>query len=153
MKNVTIRYATGEIEKDVYEVVRNDLISQISKTEQELEKINQSFSNLSKYIGNSFETASKLGYYWNKKDFKLCQKIQKLTFPNGVKWDGEHRCFRTDGENEFLAIIANVGASVGGSDKKEQDKSCDLSCLVEQAIEISNSFIDDYRLVCEFKFA
>ena len=25
--------------------------------------------------------------------------------------------------------------------------------LVEQAIEISNSFIDDYRLVCEFKFA
>ena len=133
MKNVTIRYATGDIEKDVYEVVRNDLISQISKTEQELEKINQSFSNLSKYIGNSFETASKLGYYWNKKDFKLCQKIQKLTFPNGVKWDGEHRCFRTDGENEFLAIIANVGASVGGSNKKEQDKSCDLSCLVAGA--------------------
>ena len=70
-----------------------------------------------------------------------------------MKWDGEHRCFRTDGENEFLAIIANVGASVGGSNKKEQDKSCDLSCLVEQAIEISNSFIDDYRLVCEFQFA
>ncbi len=36
---------------------------------------------------------------------------------------------------------------------KKQDKSCDLSCLVEQAIEISNSFINDYRLVCEFKFA
>ena len=37
--------------------------------------------------------------------------------------------------------------------QKKQDKSCDLSCLVEQAIEISNSFIDDYRIVCEFKFA
>ena len=36
---------------------------------------------------------------------------------------------------------------------KEQDKSCDLSCLVEPAIAISNSFIDDYRLVCEFQFA
>lgn len=133
MKNVAIRYATGEIEKDVYEVVKNDLMSQISKTEQELEKVSQSFSNLSKYIGNSLENASKLSFYWNKKDFKLCQKIQKLTFPNGVKWDGEHRCFRTDGENEFLAIIANVGTSVEGSDKKEKDKSCDLSFLVAGA--------------------
>ena len=67
LKNVTIRYATGEIEKDVYDVVKSDLLSQIGKTEQELGKVSQSFSNLSKYIGNSFETASKLEFYWNKK--------------------------------------------------------------------------------------
>ena len=130
LKTASIRYATGEIEKEVYDVVKYELTTQIRKIEQELEIMSQSFSNLSKYVQESFETASKLGYYWNLKDFKLCQKIQKLTYPGGVKWDGDARCFRTDGENEFLAKIASVGASVEVLTKKEQDKSCDLSCLV-----------------------
>ena len=55
----------------------------------------------------------------------------------------------------FLVRNRSLDAKKGHhrNNKKEQDKSCDLSCLVEQAIEISNSFINDYRLVCEFKFA
>ena len=114
----------------MYDAVKYESTTRIRKIEQGLEIMSQSFSNLSKYVQESFETASKLGYYWNLKDFKLCQKIQKLTYPGGVKWDGDARCFRTDGENEFLAKIASVGASVEVLTKKEQDKSCDLSCLV-----------------------
>ena len=132
-KNVTMRYATGEIDKAVYDEVHGDLSAEILDVENELQKLEQNNSNLLKYIPKSIEIASKLGYYWNKKDFKLCQKIQKLTFPNGIKWDGENRCFRTDGENVFLARIALVGASDGGWAKKEPNKSYDLSGLVAEA--------------------
>ena len=33
---------------------------------------------------------------------------------------------------------------------KEEDKSCDLSSLVEHPIEISNRFIEDYESVIRF---
>ena len=132
-KTVTMRYATGEIDKAVFDEVHGDLNAEILTVENELQQLEKNNSNLSKYISKSVEIASKLGGYWRKKDFKLCQKIQKLTFPDGIKWDGEKRCFRTDGENVFLAKIALVEASVGGRVIKEQDKSCDLSCLVAEA--------------------
>ena len=130
LKTVTRRFATGEISKDVFDEVSGDLNAEILSAEYELQQLEKINSNLSKYIHTSIEIASKLGDYWQKKDFKLCQKIQKLTFPDGIKWDGEKRRFRTDGENVFLAKIALVGASTGDGTKKEQDKSCDLSCLV-----------------------
>lgn len=132
-KTVMRRYATGEIDKAVYDEVHGDLNAEILAIENELQQLEKNISNLSKYISKSVEIASQLGGYWRKKDFKLCQKIQKLTFPDGIKWDGEKRCFRTDGENVFLAKIALVEASVEGWAKKEQGKSCDLSCLVAEA--------------------
>lgn len=33
---------------------------------------------------------------------------------------------------------------------KNQDKSCDLSCLVEQVLEISNEFIHGFKAVIDF---
>ena len=150
-KTVTVRYATGEIEKAVFDEVNGDLSSEILVVENEIQQLEKNISNLSKYISRSVEIASQLGSYWRKKDYKLCQKIQKMTFPGGIKWDGENRRFRTDGENVFLAKIALVGASAGDWAKKEQDKSCDLSCLVEQTIEISNQFIGDYERVLGFE--
>lgn len=110
-KTVTMRYAMGEIDKAVFDEVHGDLGSEILVVENELQQLENNISNLSKYITKSVEIASQLGDYWRKKDFKLCQKIQKLAFPGGIKWDGEKRCFRTDGENVFLAKIALVEAS------------------------------------------
>lgn len=130
LKTVKRRYALGEIEKEVYDEVSSDLKQNCTLLEKEIQFSEEYSSNLSEYITQSIEIASKLGSYWKKKDFKICQKIQKLTFPNGIKWDGNNKCFRTDGENEYLARIASIGTSIGGYTKEERDKSCDLSRLV-----------------------
>ena len=133
LKKVKQRFALGEIEKDIYDEISKDMLLDIDSTEKELAQANIGFSNLSKYIDKSIEIASKLASYWRKMDFHLCQKIQHLAFPNGIIWDGEKRVFRTDGENEFLAKIAVADASINDFRKTEQDKSCDLSCLVAEA--------------------
>ena len=44
--------------------------------------------------------------------------LSDIFCPVSSSIQSQHRSFRTGGENEFLAIIANVGASVGDSDKK-----------------------------------
>ena len=132
LQTVNMRFAVDDIGKDVYSGASRELTLNIDKAEKELEEAEIKFSNLSKYIESSISIASQLGYYWRKQDFQLCQKIQKLTFPNGIKWDGEKKAFRTDNCNEYLAKITLLRTSTADFGQKEKDKSCDLSCLVAE---------------------
>ena len=132
LKTIKMRFAVGDIDKDVYNEASRELTLNIDKAEKELEAAEIKFSNLSKYIESSISIASQLGYYWLKQDFQLCQKIQKLTFPEGIQWDGEKKSFRTDNCNEYLAKIALLHTSAAGLAQKERDKSCDLSHLVAE---------------------
>ena len=39
----------------------------------------------------TLQIASSLGSEWEKMNFKVCQEIQDLVFPEGVLWDKENR--------------------------------------------------------------
>ena len=130
LKKLKRNYGVGEIEKDIFEEVQKDLTLDIDNIEQKLKQLNESSSNLSKYLNEGIEIASKLSSYWKVQNFKLCQKIQKMTFPNGIKWDGKNRILRTEGANEFLAKIALVGTSMADLGKRKTDKISDLSVIV-----------------------
>ena len=133
LKTLNRRYALEEIERDVYEEVKKDMVMEINETERELEKCQAKLSNLTKYINKSMLIASKLGYYWSKMDYQLCQKIQKLAYPNGIFWDGEKKILRTDGENIFLSQIARLQSITSDEGIKKQDTQQPVSCLVAGA--------------------
>ena len=133
LKTVNRRYALEEIEKDVYDDVKKDLLMEINTTENELKQSEAKLSNLNKYVSNSIAIASKLGSYWSKMDFKLCQKIQKLAFPNGVYWDGEKKTLRTEGENSFLSEIARLQTITNDESIKKWDTSTEVSRSVAGA--------------------
>ena len=52
--------------------------------------------------------------------------------------------------NPFFSKIALLHASIGGERTQKKDKSCDLSCLVEQTIEFSNSVLDGFAAIVDF---
>ena len=130
LKNIKMRFAEGEIDKDVYDEASKEMTMRIHEVEKSLEEVGVKYSNLERYIDTSISIASQLGYYWLKQDFQLCQKIQKLTFPDGIMWDGERKIFRTENCNEYLAKIGFLRMSVADLENKKRDKSCDLSRLV-----------------------
>ncbi len=132
LKNIKMRFAEGEIDKDVYDEASKEMMLRIQAVEKSLEEVGVKYSNLERYIDTSISIASQLGYYWLKQDFQLCQKIQKMTFPDGIKWDGERKTFRTENCNEYLAKIGFLRMSVADLENKERDKSCDLSRLVAE---------------------
>ena len=74
------------------------------------------------YIEDAVQIACDLGSYWGTQNFELCQKIQKLVFPNGVKWDKENRRLLTDGGNEFFDLLFRLsdGYKSMGSKKRGQ---------------------------------
>ena len=60
----------------------------------------------------------------------MCQKIQKLLFPEGVIWDKENRSLLTKQGNEFFDLLFSVSDTCKNKNAQKKDKSCDLSCLV-----------------------
>ena len=127
IKTVKRRFAVGDIEKDVYDSVEADLRAELVSVERELERASVSLSNLAEYIDDAIAIACNLGAYWDRRDFEVCQKIQNLVFPEGVIWDKENRCYRTQNCNQFFDLTRSISADFKA---KEKDKSCDLSCLV-----------------------
>ena len=111
------------------EVIK-DLEVNKHKAEVELEKVSANLSNLSEYIDDSIAIACNLGCYWKKQEFEMCQKIQKLVFPQGVEWDKEKRSFLTNNTNLFFSITRSISANYKNEMNKKRDKSFDLSRLV-----------------------
>ena len=66
-------------------------------------------------------------------------------------WSTSRSIARTGEENEVLNLFRSVSVDYDADKIKKQDKSCDLSCLVEQVLEISNEFIEGFKAVIEFK--
>ena len=130
IKKTKRNYAIGKIDEDVYKDVIADLERDLHKAEGELGRASVNLSNLATYIDDTIAFACNLGSYWQKMDFEMCQGIQKLVFPEGVKWDKESRSYRTTNYNSFFEILHCVSDSYKNEMKKETDKSCDLSVLV-----------------------
>ena len=130
IKKTKRNYATGKIDEDVYKDVIADLERDLHKAEGELERASVNLSNLATYIDDTIAFACNLSSYWQKMDFEMCQGIQKLVFPEGVKWDKESRSYRTTNYNSFFEILHCVSESYKNRQEKEKDKSCDLSSLV-----------------------
>ena len=130
IKKVKKNHALSKIEDDVYYEVIADLEAERREAECELELASVNLSNLTQYIDDTIAIACNLSSYWSKKDFDICQNIQKLVFPKGVKWDKEERCFRTESVNEVFGDMLCISDSYKNGVEKEKDKSCDLSSLV-----------------------
>ena len=90
-------------------------------------------SNLASYIENTIRIACELGSYWNGGGFEVCQKIQKLLFPEGVIWDKENRSLLTKQGNEFFDLLFSVSDTYKNNNAKKEGKSDDLSSLVARA--------------------
>lgn len=68
----------------------------------------------------------------NHGDFETSQKIQKMIFPNGVRWDKENRAYLTDFGNLFFDLMFSVSNTYKNEIAQKKDESCDLSFLVAE---------------------
>ena len=130
IKTVKKNKALGKVDDDTFSDVMADLEAEKRNAERELERASVNLSNLTTYIDDTIAIACNLDIYWQNRDFDVCQKIQKLAFPNGVKWDKEKRTLLTNSDNRFLNLLSRVSDSYKNRQEKEEDKSYDLSSMV-----------------------
>lgn len=120
LKSVKRRYADGDIDRDVYMMRKGELEELLTKAKAELKQYEEDFSNLAKYADDVFATCSMLGSYWREGDFEVCQKIQKLVFPEGALWDHKNRRFRTDGMNPVMMYLFSLSDTYKNDNAKKR---------------------------------
>ena len=121
IKNMKVRYATGKIDEDIYEVAIREMQNRKDVLTLELEKCNDNLSNLEAQIPVVIATACKLGTLWHDGNLETKRKIQNLVYPNGIYWDKAKRCYRTQNRNKFFDILDRYSISYG----KEKGTSSD----------------------------
>ena len=130
IKTAKKNFAIGKVDEDAYSSAIADLEAEKRSAEAELEKISVNLSNLASYIEDAIRIACNLSSYWNMGDFEVSQKIQKMVFPNGVRWDKENRAYLTDFGNLFFDLMFSVSENYKNEIAQKKDESCDLSSLV-----------------------
>ena len=113
IKNMKVRYATGKIDEDIYEVAIREMQNRKDVLTLELEKCNDNLSNLEAQIPVVISTACKLGTLWHYGNLETKRKIQNLVYPNGIYWDKTKRCYRTQNRNKFFDILDRYSISYG----------------------------------------
>ncbi len=132
IKTAKKNFAIGKVDEDAYSSAIADLEAEKRSTEAELEKISVNLSNLASYIEDAIRIACNLSSYWNMGDFEVSQKIQKMVFPNGVRWDKENRAYLTEFGNLFFDLMFSVSDTYKNEAAQKKNKSCDLSSLVAE---------------------
>lgn len=150
IKTAKKNFAIGKVDEDAYSSAIADLEAEKRSAEAELEKISVNLSNLASYIEDAIRIACNLSSYWNMGDFEVSQKIQKIVFPNGVRWDKENRAYLTEFGNLFFDLIFSVSNTYKNENAQKKDESCDLSSLVGLCINLSDLYLAHYRCVIAF---
>lgn len=129
-KSIRKKYAFDEIDKETYDDAMEELLTRKATLDRELETVETELSNLDEYVSTAVEMSCKLGDMWRKFDFALCQKIQKMVFPEGVLFDKAIDDYRTSTENEVFGIFRKISADYMDLRKQKADNSVELSALV-----------------------
>ncbi|MDL2320351.1 recombinase family protein [Alistipes sp. OttesenSCG-928-B03] len=127
------KYAFDDIDKATFDVALDELTCQQEQLEKELELAQKDISNLDNYISTTISISCKLGDLWEKFDFEICQKIQKMVFPNGVEWEKEISDYRTVNENEVFGLFRRVSVLYDEARTKKEDNLLELSSVVAGA--------------------
>jgi hypothetical protein len=78
------------------------------------------------------------------------QKLQNLLFPEGIVFNRQKKCYLTPKVNAVFSIFTKISGVYKNRDTKKEPLFSDSSHLVEQTIQLSNQFIDDYKKIIEF---
>ncbi len=108
IKETKLRYATGQIDSDIFSVAIQELEDRRGKILLELEKCRNNLSNSEKEVGEIVATCCKLGVLWQTAGLETKEKLQNLVFPKGIFWNHGNHSYRTPERNAVFDIIDEI---------------------------------------------
>lgn len=108
VKDVKVRYGLGKITEDVYTATIDTLNGELADVALELQKCSPDLSNFEVEVENIVTMCCRLGELWGNGDFYFRQKLQKLTYPEGIFFDKKKGEYRTENENEVFKIFKRI---------------------------------------------
>ena len=108
IKESKLRYATGQIDSDIFSTAIQELEDRKGKILLELEKCRNNLSNSENEISEIVAICCNLSHLWLIADLDTKVRLQNLVFPNGIFWNQKNRCYRTPEKSEVFKIMDAV---------------------------------------------
>ena len=113
LKKVKVRYATGAIDNETYEIAMKEFNNRRDVITLEMDKVNVNLSNLEGQIPQVISTASNISTLWHDGDLETKRRIQNLVFPDGIFWDKQIGDYRTISRNKFFDVLDRYSVTYG----------------------------------------
>ena len=114
-------YATGEIEKDLYQKFISKYIKEKLDINTELGSMTFENSNLEKRLEKYCQILRNLPLLWDSNSYKGKLELQELMFPQGILFDRENTNFRTPEINEVAFTINEISKGLEEKNKGDLD--------------------------------
>lgn len=98
-------YIDSSIPAEIYEKLKQKMVSEKLQTMEIMTSIPESSSNLKNYFDLVIEISRKLAPTWASANFSVREKIQKIIFPDGIAYHFKTGQFRTITVNEWFELI------------------------------------------------
>lgn len=142
------RFILGEIERGMYDKFKLKYEGEKREFADVVSRTDLNPSNLDNSIKKVVDLAIKLPHAWEKGGFEEKQKLQRLVFPEGVRYDRKNTTYLTTKVNSFFSLTASFSGSWNDIKKEERAIFALKSNLVTPTCQISN-FLEDFKRVAE----
>ncbi|MEZ4924323.1 MAG: recombinase family protein [Crocinitomicaceae bacterium] len=130
LEQIEERYVTGEIDKDLFQKYSEKYKTEVIQIEKEIDRTSNFSSNLEKCISSALEISTNLEEKWNLGDISAKQKIQRLVFPDGVRYDKQNDRVQTTRVNSLFSPIQELTKVLRKNESGDPIKIDQISALV-----------------------
>lgn len=130
IEKIELRYALGEIDKDIYCKFKGQFDKQLTQISEDIQKSTFNLSNLDTALDNALEYALELPKIWASGNLEEKRRIQKMVFPSGIRYNRELDTYRTIGVNTIFRDISRIQRDAEGNKKRTSSKNMNLSSSV-----------------------
>ncbi|MBI2271607.1 MAG: recombinase family protein [Bacteroidetes bacterium] len=127
------RFACGEIEQNIYYKVSEKFKAEIRVLEESIEKSVLRLSNPGKVINFIVNLSSNFPTTWDLGDYTQKQNVQKLLFPNGLRYNKEKDEYLTPRWSSPIAVTSCISNALKGKKNGIPDDLSEISRLVAGA--------------------
>ena len=130
LEKIELRFALGEIEKDLYIKFKAQFNQQITDFNEKIEESSFNLSNLENALDNALGHAVELPKIWTLGDLEEKRKVQRMVFPRGIRYNRELDNYRTFGVNTIFSDIVRLQRDTEGHKKRTNSNNMNLSSSV-----------------------
>jgi len=130
LKKLERNSALGDVPKDVYTELKDELLQELSTYDEQLEESILEISNLDRRIKDCVSLTQNISKIWTSSDYDNKVKLQKLIFPAGLSIESKNRQYRTKKINSIFSYILDSTVDSEGQKKDPLRKNLNGSLVV-----------------------
>ena len=143
LKDLKLKFGLGDIDKEIYEIAKEELDKQILDQQQELNKTLPEISNLEKLIEKSVERLQNISKIWGSVGLEDKRNLQQTLFPNGIHYDVKNHQYLTKEINSFVLLSNTISKDYEVKKKGINQVEPEISPSVELSLQLSNKILED----------